>query len=223
MYYILKLMTHPWVLSLLFLAPALCLGEAGVSSSASKGTPAFDWSAVDTQPEQAKHILKAIRSWRGKEEKNGGKKLRVVYFYPKDRKPLKEHTKRWDGIMNDIQDFYRTEMKRLGYGKVELGLERENGLLKLHEVRGNANDDGSYTYGSGPLGSLPDSAPHLQARVGSENYFSRITSRAWSLPSWGGPLTGSLAPNGPSSPGHGRSRARPPPWALSSGLSGHFC
>ena len=149
MYYILKLMTHPLVLSLLFLAPALCLGEPGVSSSASKGTPAFDWSAVDTQPEQAKHILKAIRSWRGDEEKNGGKKLRVVYFYPKDRKPLKEHTKRWDGIMNDIQDFYRTEMKRLGYGKVELGLERENGLLKLHEVRGNANDDGSYTYASG--------------------------------------------------------------------------
>ncbi|MBT3567590.1 MAG: hypothetical protein HN494_01990, partial [Opitutae bacterium] len=142
-------MTHPLVLSLLFLAPALCLGEPGVSSSASKGTPAFDWSAVDTQPEQAKHILKAIRSWRGDEEKNGGKKLRVVYFYPKDRKPLKEHTKRWDGIMNDIQDFYRTEMKRLGYGKVELGLERENGLLKLHEVRGNANDDGSYTYASG--------------------------------------------------------------------------
>jgi hypothetical protein len=142
-------MTHPFVLSLLFLAPALCLGEAGVSSSASKGPPDFDWSAVDTQPEQAKHILKAIRSWRGEEEKSGGKKLRVVYFRPKDRKPLKEHTKRWDGIMNDIQDFYRTEMKRLGYGKVELGLEREDGMLKLHEVPGNSNDDGSYTYGSG--------------------------------------------------------------------------
>ena len=51
--------------------------------------------------------------------------------------------------MNDIRDFYRTEMKRLGYGKVELGLERENGLLKLHEIRGNSNDDGSYTYKSG--------------------------------------------------------------------------
>jgi hypothetical protein len=60
-----------------------------------------------------------------------------------------EHTNRWDAIMNDIKDFYRTEMKRLGYGKVELGLEEENGLLKLHEVRGKDNDDGSYTYKSG--------------------------------------------------------------------------
>jgi hypothetical protein len=104
---------------------------------------------VDTQPEQAKYIDEVVRSWRGKEDKTQGKKLRVVYFYPKDRKPLKEHTKRWDGIMNDIRDFYRTEMKRLGYGKVELGLERENGLLKLPEIRGNSNDDGSYTYKSG--------------------------------------------------------------------------
>ena len=140
-----KSMTHFLVLFLLFLAATLCLNETNASPNNPKNPDAFDWSAVDTQPEQAKHILKAIRSWRGEEEKNGGKKLRVVYFYPKDRKPLKEHTKRWDGIMNDIQDFYRTEMKRLGYGKVELGLERENGLLKLHEVRGNANDDGSYT------------------------------------------------------------------------------
>ena len=114
-------MSHPLVLSLLFLAPTLCLAEASVSSSVSKNPAAFDWSTVETQPEQAEHILKAVLSWRGQEEKNGGKKLRVVYFYPKDRQPLKDHAKRWNGIMNDIQDFYRTEMKRLGYGKVELG------------------------------------------------------------------------------------------------------
>jgi hypothetical protein len=142
-------MTHPLVLSLLFLAPTLCLAEASVSPTGSKGPTAFDWSAVDTQPDQAKHILKTVRSWQGQEDKDGGKKLRVVYFHPKDRQPLKDHAKRWDGIMSDIQDFYRTEMKRLGYGKVELGLERDNGKLKLHEVRGNSNDDGSYTYNSG--------------------------------------------------------------------------
>ena len=135
------------VLSLLL--PTFCLGRATVSSTVSKDASSFDWSTVDTQPEQAKYINKAVRSWRGEEEKNGGKKLRVVYFYPKDRKPLREHAKRWDRIMNDIQDFYRTEMKRLGYGMVELGLERENGLLKLHEVCGKDNDDGSYTYKSG--------------------------------------------------------------------------
>ena len=131
------------------LLPIFCLGKAIVASTSSKDASSFDWSTVDTQPEQAKYIDEVVRSWRGKEDKTQGKKLRVVYFYPKDRKPLKEHAKRWNGIMSDIRDFYRTEMKRLGYGKVELGLERENGLLKLHEIRGNSNDDGSYTYKSG--------------------------------------------------------------------------
>ena len=131
------------------LLPIFCLGKEIAASTSSKDASSFDWSTVDTQPEQAKYIDEVVLSWRGKEDKTQGKKLRVVYFYPKDRKPLKEHAKRWNGIMNDIQDFYRTEMKRLGYGKVELGLERENGLLKLHEIRGNSNDDGSYTYKSG--------------------------------------------------------------------------
>ncbi len=144
-------MTHPLVLSLLFLVPTLCQGEASVSSTGSKGPQAFDWSAVDTQTEQAKRVLEAIRSWQGQEGKDTGKKLRVVYFHPKDRQPLKDHVTRWDGIMNDIQEFHRTEMKRLGYGEVMLGLERENGKLKLHEVRGNANDDGTYTYKSGSM------------------------------------------------------------------------
>ena len=142
-------MTFRAIASLLILASILCVSKASEANEKTKDPDNFDWSKVETQPGQAKHILKNVNAWRGEKDKNGGKKLRVVYFYPKDRKPLKEHTKRWDGIMNDIQDFYRTEMKRLGYGEVELGLERESGFLKLHEVRGNANDDGSYAYGSG--------------------------------------------------------------------------
>lgn len=142
-------MSYRFVWSLLYFLPLLSFSVESISSDSAKEEGSFDWSAVESQPEQAEHILKTVLSWRGQEEKIGGKKLRVVYFYPKDRQPLKDHAKRWNGIMNDIQDFYRTEMERLGYGKVELGLERENGMLKLHEVRGNSNDDGSYTYKSG--------------------------------------------------------------------------
>ena len=134
---------------LLYIAPLLSCSVESIPPESAEELASFDWSSVETQPDQAKHILKIVNAWRGEKDKNGGKKLRVIYFYPKDRKPLKDHTKRWDGIMKDIQDFYRTEMKRLGYGEVELGLERESGFLKLHEVRGNANDDGSYAYGSG--------------------------------------------------------------------------
>ena len=60
---------------------------------------------------------KSIRSWHGEEARDGGKKLRVVYFHPKDREPIKDHRKRWDGIMSDMRDFYRVEMKRLGIRK----------------------------------------------------------------------------------------------------------
>ena len=142
-------MTRPLVSLVLFLVPVLSQGEASVSSAGSKGSRVYTWSAVNTQTEQAKVILKTVRSWQGKKDKDAGKKLRVVYFHPKDRKPLKDHVSRWNGIMNDIQDFYRSEMKRLGYGEVLLGLERENGKLKLHEVSGKDKDDGSYTYKSG--------------------------------------------------------------------------
>jgi len=142
-------MTRPLVFLVLFLVPVLSQGEASVSSAGSKGSRVYTWSAVNTQTEQAKVILKAVRSWQGKKDKDAGKKLRVAYFHPKDRKPLKDHVSRWNGIMNDVQDFYRSEMKRLGYGEVLLGLERENGKLKLHEVSGKDKDDGSYTYKSG--------------------------------------------------------------------------
>ena len=109
----------------------------------------FDWAKVEGEQEKAAYILKGLKAWRKADEKGEVKKLRVVYFYPKDRKAQKNHVKRWDEIMKDIQVFYRTEMKHLGYGDVTLGLEKENGLLKLHEVVGSANDDGTYTYRSG--------------------------------------------------------------------------
>ena len=66
----------------------------------------------------------------------------------KDREPLKGYAKRWDGIMSDIQDFFRTEMKRLGYDHVSMGLERQNKMLKIHKVRGSKGEK-SYNYKSG--------------------------------------------------------------------------
>ena len=72
----------------------------------------------------------------------------MVYFHPKDREPLKDYAKRWDGIMSDIQDFFRTEMKRLGYDHVSMGLERQNKMLKIHKVRGSKGEK-SYNYKSG--------------------------------------------------------------------------
>jgi len=110
---------------------------------------AFDWSTVDTQPKRAAYILKQLQAWRNTGRPESAKKLRVVYFYPQDRQPLENHRLRWDGIMADIQQFYRDQMQRLGYGPVTLGLEKQNGKLLLHEVKGLAGDDGTYSYKSG--------------------------------------------------------------------------
>lgn len=109
----------------------------------------FDWASVDSQPEQAAYILKELSAWRDGDRPRDGKKLRIVYFRPKDREPLKNHVERWDRIMADIEQFYRDEMRHLGYGDLTLGLEREAGKLKLHEVVGSSKDDGSYSYKSG--------------------------------------------------------------------------
>ena len=109
----------------------------------------FDWSIANSESHQAKYILNQIKQWQSQDRVDETKKLRVVYFYPKDRKPLKNYKKRWDKIMNDIQSFFSVEMEKLGYGKSQLSLEKENGLLKLHEVVGSAKDDGTYSYQSG--------------------------------------------------------------------------
>jgi len=109
----------------------------------------FDWSMVDSQSEKAAYVLRRLRAWRKPDRSRAGKTLRVVYFYPKDRQPLKDHRERWGRIMADIQQFFRDEMQRLGYGEVTLCLDYEEGKLKLHEVRGDLNDDGTYSYQSG--------------------------------------------------------------------------
>ena len=95
----------------------------------------FDWSQVNSQSDQAKYIVGKIRKWQSQSPVDEDKKLRVVYFYPKDREPLRNHLQRWDRIMNDIQEFFSVEMAKLGYGKSRLSLEKENGKLKLHEVQ----------------------------------------------------------------------------------------
>lgn len=122
--------------------------SSGQSIQETSTLEAFQWSDFKSQPQQALRILEELNNWRNQSPSETGKKLRVVYFHPKDREPLKDYAKRWDGIMSDIQDFFRTEMKRLAYDHVSMGLERENKMLKIHKVRGSKGDK-SYTYKSG--------------------------------------------------------------------------
>ena len=114
----------------------------------SKANDSFDWATFSSQEEQAEYISEQLKRWNNKTTDLRDKPLRVIYFHAKDREPLKNHLERWDGILSDIQNFFRTEMKKLGYGEVTVSLEKENGKLKLHEIRGK-EEDKSYSYKSG--------------------------------------------------------------------------
>ena len=128
-----------------------CLFSLSLLSQFSLGSEdadTFGWANFSTQREQAKYISNQLKKWNNKTPNLRDKPLRVIYFHAKDRKPLKNHLERWDGILSDIQNFFRSEMSRLGYNQVTISLEKENGILKLHEIQGTQNE-GNYTYKSG--------------------------------------------------------------------------
>jgi len=62
--------------------------------------------------------------------------LRVVYFHPADVEPQGNHQERITRIMLDIQDFYRSEMKRTGFGDWTFPLEMKGDELAIHLVKG---------------------------------------------------------------------------------------
>ena len=118
------------------------------ASRGSQLNNSFDWADFSTQQEQAKYISSQLTRWNNETTDLRDKPLRVIYFHAKDRQPLKNHIERWNGILLDIQNFYRSEMRELGYGEATISLEKENGKLKLHQVQGKAEDK-SYSYKSG--------------------------------------------------------------------------
>jgi hypothetical protein len=74
--------------------------------------------------------------------------LRVVYFHPSDRDPLPHYAARLDRVLNDVSDFYRDGLRRFGLANDGLPLERKDGRLVLHVVRGK-DPASSYSYDSG--------------------------------------------------------------------------
>lgn len=76
--------------------------------------------------------------------------LRVVYFVPSDRDPLANHAERLDRILNDVSAFYQEGFKRFGVDGGELALEKKDGKLVIHLVKGKL-PAASYTYESGSV------------------------------------------------------------------------
>ncbi len=74
--------------------------------------------------------------------------LRVVYFCPNDAKPLPQWQERLERAIQDISDFYGEGMRRFGFTGGGLPVERKDGHVSLHLVRGIGPAD-SYDYSSG--------------------------------------------------------------------------
>jgi len=71
------------------------------------------------------------------EEPQGVPPLKIVYFVPSDMTPFDDRQERLGRVMRYVQDFYRKEMKRNGYGEKTFALEWDSSdQLKLYVVNG---------------------------------------------------------------------------------------
>lgn len=63
--------------------------------------------------------------------------VRIAYFSPSDCTPLPDRAERLGRVMKHVQNFYRTEMERCGYGPMTFSLEWNTpSELKIYDVRG---------------------------------------------------------------------------------------
>lgn len=119
-------------------------------ASAHAAQPVKSRAALADDPEGRAMVESARRVIDGyhADQPANGAKLRVVYFHPSDRDPLPGYAERLDRALNDISDFYRDGLRRLGVPSEGLPLERKGGRVLLHLVRGKLPASG-YRHESG--------------------------------------------------------------------------
>lgn len=137
-----SMIVRPWITLLagvLAALPAACPAASGQATGAVPDDPA------------GRALLAAARqAIAAYHEGHAGAPtpLRVVYFHPQDREPLPDYAARLDRVLNDVSDFYRDGLRRLGVASDGLPLERKEGRLVLHLVRGRLPASG-YSHESG--------------------------------------------------------------------------
>ena len=63
--------------------------------------------------------------------------VRIAYFVPSDREPIRDYRERLDRVMSEVQRFYRDGMNAAGYGPKSFALERDGqDRLLVHVVQG---------------------------------------------------------------------------------------
>ena len=103
-------------------------------------------NAADSRAELAPRLNDRIKAFHAGAP-TANHHLRLVYFHPNDAPPQKDYQSRLTRIMLDIQDFYRVEMERNGFGAKTFPLEMDGARPKIHMVRGREPSNG-YDYDS---------------------------------------------------------------------------
>jgi len=116
--------------------------------------------AVDADVAATRAILDR---WQAEEPAPGERLLHVIAWRANDRDFPARHPERLDRIMTHIQDFYRREMERHGFGPRSIRLARDAaGKLVVHEVVG----EGGWADYDGPDGQRirRECVPALRAK-----------------------------------------------------------
>jgi hypothetical protein len=130
---------------------ALRIGSVAVAIAMAGLTP--HRTATAAEPTADADVPKArqtLDGWQAEAAEPGERLLHVIAWRTNDREPPADQRARLDRIMTDIQDFYRREMERLGFGPRSIRLDRdEAGTLVVHEVVG----EGAWADYDGPDGA----------------------------------------------------------------------
>ena len=100
-------------------------------SELNKPSSSSTYGITGNQQEISKNILSIIDSNKGHKKRP----LRIVYFNPKDRKPVAGYQQRIQKIMLELQSFYGKGMEQNGFGYRTFDLEMKQGHLKIHFIQ----------------------------------------------------------------------------------------
>jgi hypothetical protein len=88
--------------------------------------------------------------------------LHILYYTPADREPAPEYELRLGAIMEDIHDFYRDGMDRMGFGPRSFAMDRDGSHKLIIRLVKGAEPDASFGVWPGRVGT---GSPEGGARV----------------------------------------------------------
>ena len=128
-----------------------------------------------------------LDGWQAEDAEPGERLLHVIDWRTKDREFPAEQQARLDRIMTHIQDFYRREMERHGFGPRSIRLDRDAaGTLVVHDVVGEG--------GCFPAPPSPPATWHGPRSIPCYSRTACAACRRWVADGF---LDASLSRNGP--------------------------